>query len=97
MHHTCLNLHSTAGFTVTLVTIRSYREFVGFPAVQVGELAGGAGGVALQSYSQAAGGSSQVALHSLSVLPVQVGCTRPTLQVHPNMQRFTGTWRRYLV
>lgn len=89
---TCLNLHSAAVFTVAHVTVCSYREFIGFPAVQVGELAGRVGGVALQSHSHAAGGGSHVELHSLSLLPVHVGRIRPTLQVHSNTQRFTGPW-----
>lgn len=76
---TCLNLHSAAGFTVAHVTVCSNREFIGFSALQFGELAGGVGGVALQSHSHAAGGSSHVELHSLSLLPVHVGRTRPTL------------------
>lgn len=67
---TCLYLHNTADFTVTTVSIRSYGEFIGFPTVQVGEPTGGVGGVALPNYSQAAGGISQVELHSLTLLPV---------------------------
>lgn len=94
MSPTCLNLHSVADLTVAHLTVRSHRELVGFPAVQVGELAGGVGGVALQSHSRAAGGSSHVELHSLSLLPVHVGRPRPTLQVHSNTQRFTGPWTR---
>lgn len=92
MSSTCLNLHSAADFTVAHVTVCSYRELVGFPAVQVGELAGGVGGVALQNHPHAAGGGSHVELHSLSFLPVHVGRSRPTLQVHSNTHRFTGPW-----
>ncbi len=96
MSRTCLNLHSAADFTRTHVTVCSYREFVGFPTMQVGELAGGVGGVALQNHSHTVGGSSYVKLHSVSFLPVYVGRTRPTLQVHSNMQRFTRCWTRCL-
>lgn len=90
---TCLDLHSVADFTVAHVTVCSDRERVSFPTVQVGELAGGVGGVALPSHSPATGGRSHVQLHSLSFLPVQVCHTRPALQVHSNTHGFTGSWK----
>lgn len=92
---TCLDLHSFADFTVAHVTVCSDRERVSFPTVQVGELAGGVGGVALLSYSHATGGRSHVQLHPLSFLPVQVCHTRPALQVDSNTHGFTGSWRTY--
>lgn len=89
---TCLDLHSAAGFTEAHVGISSHCELIGFPTAQVGEVAGGVGGVALQSRSHAAGGSCQVQLHLLLFLPVEVGRAAPTLQIHANTLRFTGTW-----
>lgn len=97
MSPTCLNLHSAADFTVAHVSVCSYWEVVSSPTGQVGELAGGVGGVALQSLSHVAGGSSHVELHSLSFLPVHVGCTRPTLLVHSNKPRSAGPWTTCLV
>jgi len=90
---TCLDLHSAAAFTGARVTECSHGEVVGFPAVQVGEAAGGVCGVAPQSRPHAAGGRRHVELHVLSVLPEHVGRSGPAVQVHADTQRLTGTWR----
>jgi len=91
MSSTCLDLHSAADVTVAHVSVRSHREHECVSAVQVVEPAVGVGGVALHGHFHAAGGSSQVELHSFVFLPEHVGRAVPTLLVYCNMQRFTGS------
>lgn len=88
MFRTCLNLHSAADFTETHIAVSRYRQFIRFSTLQIGEFARRIGWVALLNFSHAVCGSGHIELHSLYFLPVQVSCTRSTLQVHSNAHGF---------
>lgn len=45
------DVHTAAGFTVAHAAVCSNRELVGLSTLQVGEIAGGVGGVAVQRNS----------------------------------------------